>query len=492
MNNENPTLQRRPNILFILTDDHRSDTLGALGNPHIHTPNLDALVRRGFAFDRSFCTTPICTPARAELLTGCTSFANHVPWFGMPINPELTLLPQAFHEAGYSTLHIGKWHNDGHPRDKGYDLTSCVFPEDNLNDSRVHGHHMRYQEPGGAVSGHSTELFTDAAIRSLADVPGDRPWFCYLAYFAPHDPHDAPEPFGTLYPPGQMPLLPNYMPEHPFDNGDMVIRDELLENWPREQAAMRRYRARYYGMISHLDHHIGRLLGWLVAHDQLDNTIVALSGDQGLAIGSHGLLGKENMYDHSIASPLLYAGPGIPEGGRSSALVHHVDLFPTLCELTGIPRPASARDGFSLAPILRGEADKVREAVFCEFYSPEQPGGPLRHTQRAVRTARWKLTWYPQIDRYQLFDLQTDACELVDLLAGWRRRRRIAVDAGQRVWQKNIWAARDPRPALTQAEVDAATDELYGRLLEQMERHGDPLLQERRPPHPSETMDTHR
>ena len=92
-------------------------------------------------------------------------------------------------------------------------------------------------------------------------------------------------------------------------------------------------------------------------------SIIVLTGDQGLAIGSHGLLGKENMYDHSIASPLIYAGPGIPAGGRSAALVHHVDLFPTLCELTGVPRPASARDGYSLAPLLRGEADQVREAV---------------------------------------------------------------------------------------------------------------------------------
>ena len=99
---------RRPNLLLIVSDDQRYDTIAALGNPHIHTPTLDGLVRQGFAFERHFCTTPICTPARAEILTGCDSFRNRVPWFGMPINPELALLPRAFQEAGFHALQVDK------------------------------------------------------------------------------------------------------------------------------------------------------------------------------------------------------------------------------------------------------------------------------------------------------------------------------------------------------------------------------------------------
>ena len=471
-----------PNVLFILSDDQRFDTIGALGNPHIHTPNLDALAHGGFAFDRHFCTTPICTPARAEILTGCTSFANRVPWFGMPINPELVLLPRAFHDAGYHTLHVGKWHNDGHPRDKGYDAAHCVFPSDNLEDYRERGHTMRFHEAEGEVAGHSTEVFTAAALNALERTPAGRPWFCYLAYTAPHDPHASPPPYAHHNDPAQKPQLPNYLPEHPFDNGDMVIRDELLETWPRTQEAMRRYRARYYGMISHLDHHVGRLLGWLRARGQLENTIVLFTGDQGLAIGSHGLLGKESMYDHSIASPLILSGPGIPAGGRSSALTHHVDLFPTLCDLAGVPLPDTARDGYALAPLLRGRAPRVREDVFCQFYSPEEPGQPLRHTQRALRTEQWKLTWYPLIGRYQLFDLRNDAHEMVDLLQPWRCRRRRAVESGGPVWQPDRWSARDRRPEATQAEVEAAAADLHRRLLERMGQHGDPLLAQGPPP----------
>lgn len=479
---------QRPNILFILSDDQRYDTIHALGQPHIHTPNLDDLASRGVAFSRNFCTTPICTPARAEILTGCNSFTNRVPWFGMPINPELTLMPQAFRAAGYHTIHVGKWHNDGHPRDRGYDVTHTVFPHENLNDYNTFGNMMRFKEEEGEVAGFTADVFTDYATKALGRVPRNRPWFCFLAHTAPHDPHDCPAQFSARYDPAQMPLLPNFMPEHPFDNGDMLIRDELLENWPREQAAMRRYRARYYAAITHLDHNIGRLLGHLRLTGQLDNTVIVFTGDQGLAIGSHGLLGKENMYDHSLASPLIILGAGgpsnLPAGGRCEALVHHVDLFPTLCELAGIERPASASDGFSLVPLMRGEQARVREDIFCEFYSPEYLGGPMRHTQRAVRTERWKLTWFPLIGRYQLFDLHYDAHELVDLLTPWRCRYRGYVADGEKVWTKDQWAPRDVRPQYTKAEIEAVATDLHTRLIAHMERNRDPALAEQRPPKP--------
>ncbi|MCC7494727.1 MAG: sulfatase-like hydrolase/transferase [Fimbriimonadaceae bacterium] len=474
----------RPNVLFVLTDDQRFDTVGALGNPHLSTPTLDGLVRRGYAFEKQFCTTPICTPARAEILTGCTSFGNHVPWFGMPINPALTLLPQAFQQAGYHTVHVGKWHNDGHPRDKGYDRVRRVFHNDNRHDYQRWGHQMRFAEESGEVVGHSTELFTAAALEELAAAPTDRPWFCYLAYHAPHDPHDSPAPFDTLYDPATLPPVANWCPEHPFDNGDLVIRDERLAPWPRTDALLRRYRARYYGLISHLDYHLGRVLGRLAADGSLDRTIVVFTGDQGLAIGSHGLLGKESMYDHSIASPLILAGPGIPAGGRSAALSHHVDLFPTLCELTGLARPASAADGHSLVPLLHGRVDRVREHTLCEFYSPEQPGEPLRHTQRCLRTERWKLGWYPLVGRYTLHDLQHDALEQVDLLRPWRRRLRLAEEQGGKSWRPDPWAERGTAPAYREADIAAVASDLHARLIAEMRRLADPLLSAGYPPPP--------
>jgi arylsulfatase A-like enzyme len=468
--------QRPPNILFLLADDMRFDTVAALGNPVIRTPNLDALVHRGSASPRHFCTTPICTPARAEILTGCTSFVNRVPWFGLPIEPGLTLLPQALRQGGYHTIHIGKWHNDGHPREKGYDQVRCVFPGDNLNAYRTQGHQMAFDTPEGRVSGHATDLFADQALRALDLAPGDRPWFCYLAFSAPHDPHEAPPPYSEWYDPMAMPLRGDYMPEHPFDNGDMVIRDEILENWPRTQPAMRRARAAYYSLISHMDAAIGRVLGHLARRGELENTLVVFTADQGVANGGHGLIGKENMYDHSIAAPLILAGPGIPVGGRTQALTHHVDILPTLCALAGLPTPPSAAHGHDLVPLFRGERESVREDLLCCFFSPEQPDGPMRHTQRALRTRRWKLCWYPLIHRYSLFDLENDPHEMVDLFVPWRVRQRNALLGGGKTWVRDPWAARDVRPGYSNSGLNPLLDDLYQRMLVQMEQHRDPLL----------------
>jgi hypothetical protein len=136
-------------------------------------------------------------------------------------------------------------------------------------------------------------------------------------------------------------------------------------------------------------------------------------------------------------------------------------------------------------PIFTGEKAKVRDEVLCEFYSPEQPGEPLRHTQRALRTERWKLTWYPLIRRYQLFDMLNDALELVDLLVPWRGRYRLAVESGRKnIWRKDVWAARDPRPTYTQNEIQTVANEMYDRMIAQMKEHGDPLLSQDCPPRP--------
>ncbi|MGE4489470.1 MAG: sulfatase-like hydrolase/transferase [Kiritimatiellales bacterium] len=479
-------MNKKANILLIVTDDQRYDTIRALGNPHINTPNLDHLAQQGFAFERHFCTTPICTPARAEILSGCNSFHNRVPWFGMPINPELMLMPQVFQAAGYHTIHIGKWHNDGHPRDKGYTRTRRVFAQDNLNELEQHGHWLRFKEGLQETEGHSTELFTEAAVEEIKNAPADRPWFCYIGFFAPHDPHHSPPPFDTLYSSEHMPLFPNHMPEHPIDNGAMYIRDEFLENWPREQDAMRKYRSRYYGMISHLDHHLGLLFSHLRNAGQLDNTLIVFTGDQGLATGSHGLLGKENMYDHSIASPLIFCGPGIPAAGRSRAMSHHTDLLPTLCDAVEIDRPRTATDGYSLLPVIRGERARVRPAVLCEFCMPRAHGGKLFHVQRAVRTERWKLIWYAESRQFQLFDLERDSDELVNLLSGWRLRhwKLKATDPDYITSKKNRWAPIDFRPEYTYDEIINTACELWQTMLGLMNNQGDPLPPELYPPSP--------
>jgi arylsulfatase A-like enzyme len=223
---------------------------------------------------------------------------------------------------------------------------------------------------------------------------------------APHDPRTMPHRFLDMYDPQQIDLPPNYLPEHPFDNGEMVVRDEKLAPWPRTPDEIRRHNAEYYAMISHLDHQIGRVLKALEATGRAENTIIVLAGDNGLAIGRHGLMGKQNMYDHSLHVPLIMSGPGIPQNQQSDTFCYLLDIYPTLCDLLGIPTPATV-EGRSLLPALRDPGAAVRETLSFAY----------RGVQRAVQDDRYKLIEYVVEGQRttQLFDLHADPWETNNL-----------------------------------------------------------------------------
>jgi arylsulfatase A-like enzyme len=199
-------------------------------------------------------------------------------------------------------------------------------------------------------------------------------------------------------------LPKNFLPQHPFDHGNLDGRDERLLPRPHSQEQVRQLIAMYYRVITHMDQHIGRILRALDDTGQMANTIVIFSSDHGLAVGSHGLRGKQNMYEHTIGIPLILRGPGVPKGQRRTAQVYLRDLYPTICDLTGLRIPATV-EGRSFTRILSGEKDKVYGEVFCH----------CRDKQRMIRTDRWKLIHYPHIDRWQLFDLRDDPHEVQDL-----------------------------------------------------------------------------
>jgi arylsulfatase A-like enzyme len=207
----------------------------------------------------------------------------------------------------------------------------------------------------------------------------------------------------------------------------MLVRDEKLERWPRTEAAVRKHLRDYYAVITGLDHHIGRLLAELKRQGLDKDTIVVFSSDHGLAVGSHGLFGKQSLYEHSMKVPLVFAGAGIPKG-ESAALAYLMDVFPTVCDLTGAKAPAGL-DGRSLAPVVTGKAAKVRDSLFLAY----------RDVQRAVRDERWKLIRYPKINRAQLFDLEGDPHERKDLSGDRSQAKRIeAMAALLRDWQKKL------------------------------------------------------
>lgn len=400
----------RPNILVFIMDDQTPNAIRALGNHHISTPVLDELVFNG-VYLSPYTTVPVCTPGRAEFLTGRNAFRNGCRWFGEPIDGDIETLPKFLRRQGYHTCHIGKWHNDGHPRDRGFDETHMVFCDDLIGDYA--GHAVTFEENGRIVKGHSTEVFCNSAINFLQSSPQNKPWFCYVALHSPHDPRTAPEPWASMYTGNnQPPLPPNFMPEHPFDNGDMMIRDERLAGFPRRQDEIRRHRGDYYSMISHHDHHIGLVLEKLRRIGQYDNTLIVFTSDHGLACGGHGLMGKENLYEHSVRVPLIISGPGIPKGKRldKTCVCGHYDFIPTLAEYLGITPPDTA-EGISYLDAIHGKKETIRKNI-CAAY---------RECMRMATDGRFKLIYYPHIDRTQLFDLDNDLDETNDLMLPWRR-----------------------------------------------------------------------
>lgn len=396
--------EKRPNILFMLSDDQRPDTIAAWGNPHIRTPHLDQLVAEGFSFRRNYCMgSPhgaVCVPSRAMMMTG-------QPYFRIPMDLRgVSTLPEVLGAAGYQTFITGKWHNQTPALLRSFQRGKAVFLGGMSNHMKVplidfESSTVANERIG---NGFSSEIFANAAVEFLSGHDQDKPFFAYVSFSAPHDPRTPPEPYRKEYYANRPPLPPNFMPQHPFDNGRLITRDEILLGWPRTEEAVRDQLAEYYGMITHMDEQIGRILEALSRSGAAGNTIVVFAADHGLAVGSHGLLGKQNVYEHSMGAPLIFRGPGIPKGKSSEALTYLLDIVPTLLARAGL-EDALEVDGFDLATLWNGERASVRDSILLAY----------EDTQRALVTDRWKLIRYPKIGRVQLFDLRADPFEMRNL-----------------------------------------------------------------------------
>jgi arylsulfatase A-like enzyme len=393
----------KPNVLFLFADDQRADTIAALGNPVIRTPNLDRLARAGVAFDRAYMQGGMngatCVPSRAMLLSGQSLFH---------IDEKLLrdeTWPAAFGRAGYTTFMSGKWHNGAPSLARSFQIARSVFAGGMTDPLQARLSDLVDGEltPPQLAPKHACEAFADEAIRFLREHQGG-PFFCYVPFDAPHDPHIVPEGFPIHYDPAKIPLPPNFLPQHPWDNGEMTIRDEQLLPWPRTAETVRAMIAEYYRYISYLDAQIGRVLDALQTSPYAKNTIVVFAADSGVARGCHGLIGKQNCYEHSLRVPLIVSGPGIPAGKQTDALCYLFDVLPTLGKLCGVAAPP-ASEGLDLSAVLADPAKTGRPQLLFAY----------KTVQRAMRDDRWKLIRYPLVDKTQLFDLQADPHETVNL-----------------------------------------------------------------------------
>lgn len=399
----------KPNILFLFTDDQRFDTIHALGNEEIVTPNMDALVENGVCFTHATImgsmSGAVCMPSRAMLMSGRTLFR-------VPNNLADTItFPEVLQEAGYTTFGAGKWHNQPSSYARCFTTGGKIFFGGMSNHLKVPVYDFdstgKYPKEDRYIGEKfSSELFSDAAIKFLREYEDDKPFLIYVSYTAPHDPRMPPKKYEEMYSPEEISLPENFMPEHPFDNGEMKIRDEKLAPWPRTPEIIRQHIADYYGMITHLDDCIGEILEVLEETGHANNTIIVFAGDNGLAVGRHGLMGKQNLYEHSVRVPLIISGPKMPKGKKSDALCYLLDLFPTLCDLTGLSTPESV-EGKSLMPIITGEKKQVRDTLYFVY----------KDVQRSVRDSRYKLIeYFVKGNRTtQLFDLENDPWEINNL-----------------------------------------------------------------------------
>jgi arylsulfatase A-like enzyme len=413
----------RPNFLFLIADDLTYRAIHSLNNPEIETPNLDRLVKRGCTFTHCFhqgsWSGAVCIASRSMLNCGMTAFRAQRRIEQAPLWAE------TLGGAGYDTSIIGKWHlSDANLKrsfkkigpvsggmfESGPAAYNRPTPDNTWTpwDESLKGQWLETNtwQPGATQPiKHSARVWAETASDYLRQrTPQDNPFFLYVGFNSPHDPRQAPKDFVDRYPATRIEIPPNYLPQHPFDQGDARVRDELLAPFPRSREAVRLHRSEYYAHVTYMDAQIGGLLDTLDRSGHAASTYLILTADHGLAVGQHGLMGKQNVYDHSIRMPLLISGPGIPAGKRVDEMVYQHSMFATTCELAGVAAPNTVEFP-SLMGFLKGRGREQHDAVFCWY----------RGFQRAVRTREHKMIVYPEAGVSQLFDLQRDPWEIHNL-----------------------------------------------------------------------------
>ncbi|MEM7013018.1 MAG: sulfatase-like hydrolase/transferase [Verrucomicrobiota bacterium] len=412
----------KPNLLFIFADDQCFRTINALNNDEIETPNLDRLVAQSTTFTHAYnmgsWSGAVCVASRAMLNSGKYIWrANKTNLKDMEANGELW--SQLLGKEGYDTYFTGKWHvkadtakiftvarnvRGGMPNQtkEGYNRPIDGQPDPwDPSDPKFEGFWK-----GGK---HWSEVVGDDGVDFLnMAAKKDDPFFMYLAFNAPHDPRQSPKEFVDKYPLDKISMPPNFVPEYKWKEemkSGKGLRDEKLAPFPRTENAVKVNRQEYYAIITHMDVEIGRILDALDASGKADNTWIFFSADHGLAVGEHGLMGKQNMFDHSVRVPLLVSGRGVQKGGKVDSPVYLQDIMATTLDLAGIERPDYV-EFQSLVPYVHVGVDPiVRDAIY----------GAYLDAQRMITLGPDKMILYPKAKAAVLYNVEKDPFETKDL-----------------------------------------------------------------------------
>ncbi|WP_420320893.1 sulfatase-like hydrolase/transferase [Flagellimonas sp.] len=413
----------KPNIVFIFADDQSYNTIKALGDNEVHTPNLDRLAQNGTTFTHTYnmggWNGAICVASRAMLLTGQYIWNAHKADSLMRTgNYQHPMWGNLMEAAGYDTYMTGKWHvtqsaeavfqNVVHVRPGMPNQTESGYNRPLSETDTLWRPWDRSKEGFWKGGKHWSEVVADDASHFIDQATQkDNPFFMYLAFNAPHDPRQSPEEFVQMFPLDSVELPQNFLPEYPYNEemgSGRKLRDERLAPFPRTEHSVKVNRQEYYAIIAHMDAQIGKILNALEASGKMDNTYIVFTADHGLSVGQHGLLGKQNMYDHSVRTPLFVVGPNIPENKKIEADVYLQDVMPTVLEMAGAEKPDFVQFR-SLMPLIKGERESNYESIY----------GCYTDTQRMVRANGFKLIAYPNAGKLRLFDLKNDALEMNDL-----------------------------------------------------------------------------
>jgi arylsulfatase A-like enzyme len=384
---------KRPNILFILPDQLRSQALGCMGNPDCKTPNIDRMASEGLVLPNTFANTPVCCPARANMLTGTYAHRNGMVANDLRLRESQLTIADELARAGYRTGYIGKWHLDGGPRMPGFVPPGPrrhgfqFWAANECAHTHFNTQYFRDTPDPIPVKKYEGEAWTDIALDFIKETK--QPYFLMVSMGPPHDPYKAPPEFAKMYDPAKLSMRPNHQPGPGVPGAQQI--------------------AEYYGNVSAIDQQVGRLLA---AAD--DNTLVLLSSDHGDMLGSEGQRLKRKPWEESIRVPGIIRYPAaVKAGRRSDSFFTHVDFAPTLLSLCGIKPPARMQ-GADLSGVVLGKSDKAPGSAFFQIFGPFQGDG-TDDGWRGVRTSRFLYARY-ETKPWLLYDLEKDPYEMHNLV----------------------------------------------------------------------------
>jgi len=445
----------RKNVLFIAVDDLRPE-LGCYGNPIIKSPNIDRIAKAGVVFENAFCQQAVCSPSRSSLLTGTRPDTTKV-WdlathFRKAI-PDIVTLPEQFKSNGYFTQAMGKIYHHGFDDPQSWSVPS-TFPKAlfNAGGAKKEGRGPAFLATDGADNElHDGEL-ADMAVASLRGMKEkNQPFFLAVGFIRPHLPFISPKKYWDLYDAAKIPLAPN--PFRPKDApGYSIVSGGEIHSYdgvPKDQHLpddyARKAKHGYYAAVSYVDAQIGRVVDELDHLGLRESTIIVLWGDHGWKLGEHDAWAKHSNVENDTHAPLLVSVPGTAGVGKKCpALVEFVDIYPTLSELAGLPRSATA-EGFSFKPLLDDPTKAWKSAAFSQY---PRKSGKNNLMGYSMRTERYRLTTWVnkgdvnKVDAVELYDHQTDPQENTNIAGDPANKELVAKLTAQ--WRAG-WKAAMPK-----------------------------------------------